>query len=156
MESPLPFTGSHSISNSKPYNLNERIHMAKSSWEAHHDHVKEKGLLAKRLYVVLTKPAGGMEEVRENLQKHLKYQFELEANGSMFAAGPFADDNEQEWEGEGMVILRANSLDEARAIAENDPMHKSGARTFRVRPWMMNEGSITLKVTYSNGQREVI
>ena len=65
MESFLPFTGSHSISNSKPYNLNERIHMvAKSSWEAHHDHVKEKGLLAKRLYVVLTKPAGGMEEVR--------------------------------------------------------------------------------------------
>ena len=55
-----------------------------------------------------------------------------------------------------MVILRAISLEEARAIAENDPMHKSGARTFRVRPWMMNEGSITLKVTYSDGQREVI
>ncbi|QXD26333.1 hypothetical protein F7C95_09990 [Opitutia bacterium ISCC 51] len=97
-----------------------------------------------------------MDAVMEHLQEHLKYQLELEANGSIFAAGPFADDAEQEWEGEGMVILRASSIDEARSIAENDPMHKSGARTFRVRPWMMNEGSITLKVTYSNGQRELI
>ncbi len=129
--------------------------MTQSSWEAHHQHVKEKGLLAKKLYVVLTKPTGGMEAVMENLQEHLAYQLELEANGSMFAAGPFADDNEQEWEGEGMVILRTNSLEEARTIAENDPMHKSGARAYRIRPWMMNEGSITLKVTYSNGQREV-
>ena len=130
--------------------------MAQSSWDAHHEHVKEKGLLAKRLYVVLTKPAGGLDAVKENLQEHLKYQLELEASGAMFAAGPFADDAEQEWEGEGMVILRARSLEEARSMAETDPMHKSGARTFRVRPWMLNEGSITLKVTYSNGQREVI
>ena len=130
--------------------------MAQSSWDAHHEHVQSKGLLAKRLYVVLTQPASGLDAVKENLQEHLKYQLELEASGVMFAAGPFADDAEQEWEGEGMVILRANSLEEARSVAENDPMHKSGARTFRVRPWMMNEGSITLKVTYSNGQREVL
>ena len=129
--------------------------MAQSSWEAHHEHVKEKGLSAKKLYVVLTKPASGMEAVIENLQEHLKYQLELEANGAMFAAGPFADNEEQEWEGEGMVILRADSLEEAKNIAENDPMHRSGARTFRVRPWMMNEGSITINVTYSNGKRSV-
>jgi len=130
--------------------------MPQSSWDAHHEHVKEKGLLAKQLYVVLTKHTGGMEAVKENLQEHLKYQLELEASGAMFAAGPFADDEEQEWEGEGMVILRADSLEEARSMAANDPMHKSGARTFRLRPWMLNEGSITLKVTYSDGKREVI
>jgi len=130
--------------------------MPQSSWDAHHEHVKEKGLLAKKLYVVLTKHTGGMEAVKENLQEHLKYQLELEASGAMFAAGPFADDEEQEWEGEGMVILRADSLEEARSMAANDPMHKSGARTFRLRPWMLNEGSITLKVTYSDGNREVI
>lgn len=129
--------------------------MAQSSWEAHHEHVKEKGLLAKKLYVVLTKPSGDMEAVMENLQEHLKYQLELEANGSMFAAGPFADDEEREWEGEGMVILRAESLAEARSMAENDPMHKSGARTFRLRPWMLNEGSITINITYSNGKRNI-
>jgi uncharacterized protein YciI len=130
--------------------------MSDSSWDAHHEHVKNKGLLAKRLYVVLTKPSGSLDDVKKHLPEHLEYQLELEAKGAMFAAGPFADDEEQAWEGEGMVILRANTLEEARSMAENDPMHKSGARTFRLRPWMLNEGSITLKVTYSNGKREVI
>ncbi len=130
--------------------------MPQSSWEAHHELVKEKGLLAKKLYVVLTKPAGSLDAIKANLPEHLDYQLELESNGALFAAGPFADDAETEWEGEGMVILRAESLEEARRLAENDPMHKCGARTFRLRPWMLNEGSITLKVTYSNGSREVI
>lgn len=130
--------------------------MSEFSWDAHCNHVKAKGLLAKKLYVVLTTPAKSMETIMENLQDHLAYQLELEAKGIMFAAGPFADDEEDVWEGEGMVILRADSVEEAKQIAAADPMHKSGARTFRVRPWMMNEGSITLKVTYSNGSREVI
>lgn len=128
----------------------------KSSWQQHIDKVTEKGLLAKQLYVVLTKPASGMDAVLAHLQEHLAYQLQLERTGVMFAAGPFADDQGQEWEGEGMVIIRAQSLEEARQIAANDPMHKSGARTFRVRPWLLNEGSLTLKVTYSNGAREVI
>lgn len=128
----------------------------KSSWQEHIDKVTEKGLLAKELYVVLTTPASGMEAVYANLQEHLAYQLELERTGIMFAAGPFADDTGVEWEGEGMVIIRAESLEAAKQIAAADPMHKSGARTFRVRPWLLNEGSLTLKVTYSNGGREVI
>ncbi len=128
----------------------------KSSWQQHIDKVTEKGLLAKQLYVVLTEPASGMEAVFTHLQEHLAYQLELERTGIMFAAGPFSDDSGKEWQGEGMVIIRADSLQQAQEIAENDPMHKSGARKFRVRPWLMNEGSITLKVTYSNGGREVL
>lgn len=129
---------------------------AKSSWQQHIDKVTDKGLLAKQLYVVLTKPVSGLDAVRENLAEHLAYQLELERKNIMFAAGPFADDNAQEWEGEGMVIIRADSLDQARQIAEADPMHKSGAREFRLRPWLLNEGSITINVTYSNGGRKVI
>jgi len=49
-----------------------------------------------------------------------------------------------------MVIIRANSLSEAELVAANDPMHKSGARSYRVRPWLMNEGNFTVKVTYSD------
>lgn len=128
----------------------------KSSWQQHIDKVTEKGLLAKQLYVVLTEPAGDMDAVLANLQEHLAYQLELERTGVMFAAGPFADDKGQEWQGEGMVIIRADSIEQAHQIASNDPMHKSGARKFRIRPWLLNEGSITLKVTYSNGGREVI
>lgn len=128
----------------------------KSSWQQHIDKVTEKGLLAKQLYVIQTEPTGGMDVIFENLQEHLAYQLELERTGVMFAAGPLADDQCLEWEGEGMVIIRADSVEHAHQIASNDPMHKSGARKFRIRPWLLNEGSIAIKVTYSNGGREVI
>ena len=58
-------------------------------------------------------------------------------------------DDEDAWEGDGLVVVRAGSRAEAIAIAERDPMHKSGARTFKVRPWMINEGCVTLRLDNS-------
>ena len=115
-----------------------------------------KGMLQKQLYVVLTSPTNGLGPVMENIESHLKYQVELEEKGIMFGAGPFWTDDEKQWEGEGMVIIRASSLAEAKKIAEADPMHASGARSFRVRPWLLNEGTVTLKVRYSDGSRELV
>ena len=129
--------------------------MDKGSWQEHIDHVAAKGLLAKRLYVILTTPSGGLDALQEHLGAHLAYQKDLEARGITFAAGPFADDAEQEWSGEGMIIVRAASAAEARAIADADPMHRSGARSYRVRPWLLNEGSCTVTVRYSEGYRRV-
>ena len=114
------------------------------------------GCLQKQMYVYFTTPANGLGPVMENLEDHLKFQVELEQKGVMFGAGPFWTDDEQRWEGEGMIIIRAESLAEARKIAASDPMHASGARTFTIRPWLMNEGAVTMKVTYSDGGREVI
>ena len=54
-------------------------------------------------------------------------------------------------EGMGLIIYRAESLNAARALAEGDPMHKSGARSFVLRRWMINEGSITLSANLSTG-----
>ncbi len=31
-------------------------------------------------------------------------------------------------------------------------MHKAGGRTFEVRPWLINEGNLTLQVTFSDGK----
>ncbi len=113
-------------------------------------------MLRKQLYVVFTKPTNGMEPVMANLKEHLDFQIDLERRGIMFGAGPFWNDAEDAWEGEGMVIIRAASLADARAIAASDPMHKAGARSYTVRPWLLNEGSITVKMTYSDGRREII
>ena len=55
-----------------------------------------------------------------------------------------------------MVIVRAASLEEAGKFAAEDPMHESGARTFRIRPWLLNEGGITVTVRYSDGGREIL
>lgn len=115
-----------------------------------------RGMLQKQMYVVFTKPANGLGPVMQNLEPHLAFQVDLERRGIMFGAGPFWTDDEQEWQGEGMVIIRAGSLAEARAIAASDPMHSSGARSFTVRPWLLNEGTMTVKITYSDGRREIV
>lgn len=114
------------------------------------------GMLQKQLYVVFTTPTDGLGPVMENIGPHLEFQVSLEERGIMFGAGPFWTDDETEWLGEGMVIIRAGSLEEAREIAASDPMHSSGARSFTVRPWLMNEGTVTVKIRYSDGSREVI
>lgn len=125
------------------------------TWQDHIDHVSAKGLLAKRLYVILTTPTGALDALAEHLGDHLAYQKDLEARGITFAAGPFADDAEQDWSGEGMIIVRAASLADAKAIADADPMHRAGVRRYRIRPWLLNEGSYTLSVRYSESFRRV-
>ncbi|GAA1329069.1 YciI family protein [Pseudonocardia xinjiangensis] len=113
-------------------------------------------LLAKRLYVVFSEPTNGLRPVLENLDPHVAHQTELEKNGIMFGAGPFASDDEQQWNGEGMFIYRAGSLKEARKIAESDPMHSSGARSFRIRSWLLNEGTYSFRLYYSGGKPEIV
>ncbi len=115
-----------------------------------------KGMLQKQLYVVFTTPANGLGPVMENVEEHLKFQMSLEERGIMFGAGPFWTDDGKNWNGEGMVIIRAEDIEDARRIAESDPMHASGARTFTVRPWLLNEGTVTVKLRYSDGSREIL
>ena len=80
----------------------------------------------------------------------------LEDTGVMFGAGPLADEGGETWSGTGMVVIRAENLAEAEEIAAADPMHASGARNFTVRPWIVNEGTVTVKVGFASSSREVI
>ena len=107
-------------------------------------------MLQKQLYAIFTKPTDGLGAVFANLEAHLAFQVQLETEGVMFAAGPMWTDDEQSWEGEGLVVVRAASRADAIAIANRDPMHKSGARAFHVRPWLVNEGSVSIRLDYSN------
>jgi len=115
-----------------------------------------KDMLRKELYVVFTTPTNGLGPVMQNLDEHLQFQIGLEKKGIMFGAGPFFADNESDWNGEGMVIIRAESLEAAKEIAAQDPMHKSGARSFKVRPWLLNEGTITIQLNYSDRSQKVL
>jgi uncharacterized protein YciI len=87
---------------------------------------EEHGLLAKQLYVVFSDPTNGIGPVMDSLDQHVEYQQKLEKEGIMFAAGPFASDDLQEWKGDGMFIYRADSLEAATKLAEGDPMHTNG------------------------------
>jgi len=117
---------------------------------------KEKGYLAKQLYVVFTTPTNGLGPVMANIEQHLAFQASLEEQGIMFAAGPHWTDDETSWEGDGMVVIRAGSLAEAHAIAAKDPMHAGGARKFTVRPWLVNEGTVTIKLNHAKATFEVL
>jgi len=111
-----------------------------------------RGMLQKQVYVVHTTPTNGLGPVMANLEAHLAHQCAIEASGIMVAAGPHWTEDEAHWEGDGMFVIRATSLAHAREIAASDPMHASGARRFTVRPWLINEGGLTLRVTFSNGR----
>ena len=109
-----------------------------------------KGMLQRQLYAIFTRPKDGLGPVFAVIEEHLKFQVQLENDGILYAAGPMWTDDEQSWEGEGLVIVKAASRAEAVAIAERDPMHQSGARGFRVRPWLINEGTVTITLNNSN------
>ena len=128
------------------------------AWEQMRARAQSKGLLAKQLFVVRTLPtAGGIPAIESVLAEHLAYQADLENRGIMFAAGPLANaEKPDQWSGDGLIVIRAQSMEEARSIAENDPMHKSGARTFTVNPWLVNEGTLTVSVSFASGKRDII
>lgn len=125
-------------------------------WSHMLERARTNGLLGKQLFVVFTSPDNGMEPIQANIREHLAYQRMLEDTGVMFAAGPMADDGGESWSGDGMVVVRAESLEEAEAIAAADPMHAAGARSYKVRPWLVNEGTLTVKVGFASGTREVL
>jgi uncharacterized protein len=110
--------------------------------------------LRMQLYVV-TSTAKSLAAVKQNLAEHRAYLRQLEENNVLFGAGPLWTDDGQYFEGDGLLIYRANSIEEAEKIALADPMHKSEARTFTIRPWLLNDGSITVRVTLSEPQRDL-
>jgi uncharacterized protein len=111
-----------------------------------------KGMLRKQFYVVFSQPTSGVGPVMENLSRHLEYQREIERDGMLVAAGPQWTEDEKYWEGDGMFVIRASSLEHARELASLDPMHQCGARSFTVRPWLVNEGRLDLQIHFSTGK----
>lgn len=121
-------------------------------WSDYKQQSRERGSLAFELFVVQSHPAGSPEAMKALLPDHLAYQAKLEAEGKLFLAGPMSDETGEEMAGIGHIIYRAGSLDEARNLAAADPMHANGGRTFTVRRWLVNEGSLNLHVGLSTGQ----
>lgn len=111
--------------------------------------------LKMQLYMV-TSTANSLDSVKQNLAEHRAYLRELENQNVLFAAGPLFTEDGQFFEGDGLLIYRASSTEEARQIAQADPMHRSGARSFSIRPWLLNDGKITIQVTLSEPQRTLI
>ena len=120
------------------------------SWDEYRETARSRGALAFELYVVESMPAASPEEMQAVLPMHLSYQKEMEALGRLYLAGPLSDPSGEQMSGGGLIIYRASSLAEAREIAENDPMHAQGKRTFSLRKWLVNEGSPSIALSLSD------
>ena len=119
------------------------------AWNEYKKAAKERGSLALELFVVESTPAKPPEEIKENLPAHLAYQQTMEKAGTLAFAGPLSDLTGELMQGTGLIVYRAESMEQAKQIANSDPMHKSGARTYTLRKWLINEGSFSLNVGLS-------
>lgn len=119
------------------------------TWSEYRETARLRGSLAFELYIVESTPAIAPDEIKEILPNHLDYQKQMEKAGKLFLAGPLSDTTGEEMTGGGMIIYRASSIEEAMEITSNDPMHKSGGRTFTLRRWLVNEGSLSLSIGLS-------
>jgi uncharacterized protein YciI len=115
--------------------------------------VGEFEVLGKTLWVIFTQSAEGAKPDNKAMKAHMTHQMQLEKDGIMFGAGPLWD--AQGNRAGGMIIIRAESQDEATRIADSDPMHASGLRTYTLKRWMLNEGHIRVSLDYSKGTFEL-
>ncbi len=70
-----------------------------------------------------------MAKNKELRPQHIEFLNQREKDGCIFARGRFTDD------AGGLVIYRAETVDEARGIAESDPYVKNGARSLELHEW---------------------
>ncbi len=79
--------------------------------------------------------ASSLAEINEHLKEHLQYMGILKARGVLPISGPFFTEHGENT-GNGFYVLRVESIDEARRIAADDPLHKLGVRTATIEPWL--------------------
>lgn len=106
-------------------------------------------MLGLKLWVVITKAVAPPDVLSKVLEAHLDHQIRLEKEGIMFGAGPLSNPDGSPT-GTGMIIIRAESEAEARRIADQDPFHAQGLRTYILQQWSLNEGRITVTIDYSD------
>jgi uncharacterized protein YciI len=116
-----------------------------------HDRIQEltQRMLRRKFYVVLSTPKAAPEALTPHLPDHLEYMIGLERDGVLFASGPLTSPGDGP-RGEGLTILRVGSAEEAARIAQRDPFYVNGLRDFDIKEWTVMEGSLRLRVNYSD------
>jgi uncharacterized protein YciI len=96
--------------------------------------------------VLLRRPANGGPKVAdlEALQRqHIGHLQAMARAGKMVVAGPFDDQADPRMRG--MCLYRV-SLEEARRLAQEDPMVKAGRLEVEVLTWWVEKGAMTFPV----------
>ena len=101
-----------------------------------------------KLFVMLRrteKPA----QIPALLAAHLRWMIEREREGVVFLSGPVAP-RQGAVALDGMTLLRTDTIEQAEAIAQQDPLVLNGAVSFEMREWTAFEGAIRLELNLSD------
>jgi uncharacterized protein YciI len=101
-------------------------------------------MLKKTLFVAISRVAAPASAIEPFVGEHLVYMDTLEAEGRLWASGPFIE--EGVLVGDGLTILSTGTIEEARQAMEEEPLIKRGLRTFELRKWELREGRIDISL----------
>jgi uncharacterized protein len=76
------------------------------------------------------------EETKKIQAGHMANIRKMADSGKLVVAGPFADRGDPV----GLYIFKADSIEEVKAMAEQDPAVQAGRLVIEVRPWMAAKG----------------
>jgi uncharacterized protein YciI len=81
------------------------------------------------------------DESTQLQRQHLAHMTSLAQQGKLVIAGPFSDQPDKSMRG--MCLYRVGSVDEARQLAEQDPVVKAGRLKVEVLTWNVEKGYMT-------------
>ncbi len=79
--------------------------------------------------------APGVDQLNQHLSDHLHFMKSLSERGILPISGPFFTEEGMNT-GNGFYVLRVDTLEEARRITAQDPLHQAGVRSPTVEPWL--------------------
>lgn len=83
-------------------------------------------------FVIFLNKVEGKQTSGEQIKNHISFLRKLDKEKKLVMCGPFTNKDG------GMVIIKADSLEEASQIAANDPFVREGVRTFEVCSWELS------------------
>jgi hypothetical protein len=112
------------------------------------ERLKERML--KRSFFVMFRQLLDPSKLPDQMLAHYQWIIGLEKRGLVFASGPlFKPDGAA---GVGMTVFRVSDFKEAAALAGSDPFCISGATSYELKRWQINEGRVSLSMDFSDQQ----
>ena len=87
---------------------------------------------ADRYFLILLTLVPGKTLSPSLLESHAAHLAELDRNGRLVLAGPVPE------RPGGLIVLRVDSLADAKAVAEEDPLVTGGYQTYELGTWLMS------------------
>lgn len=86
-------------------------------------------------YAVELIPVEGHAMSHDVIARHSEHLRELDRQGKLVLAGPFADDPR------GLLVLNCSEHREAEAILDVDPLIVGGVRSYRISTWLIADAA---------------